>query len=100
MGKEFRYIGKPSPRIDGRAIVTGAAEYCNDVHMHNMLYGKIKMSPHPHAMITKIDVSKALEVPGVKTILTYENAFDWITGMPAQSGCWIGTCGLWATRWL
>ena len=71
-------------RIDGRAIVTGAAEYCNDVHMHNMLYGKIKMSPHPHAMITKIDVSKALEVPGVKTILTYEKAFDWITGMPAQ----------------
>lgn len=51
-------------------------------------------------MITKIDVSKALEVPGVKTILTYENAFDWITGMPPRSGCWISTCGLWATRWL
>ena len=84
MGKEFRYVGKPTPRIDGKAIVTGSAEYANDIHMHGMLYGRIKMSPHPHAMITKIDVSKALELPGVRTIMTYENAFDWVTGMPAQ----------------
>lgn len=84
MGKEFRYVGKPTPRIDGKAIVTGSAEYANDIHMHGMLYGRIKMSPHPHAMIKKIDVSRAIELPGVRTIMTYENAFDWITGMPAQ----------------
>ena len=84
MGKEFRYVGKPTPRIDGKAIVTGSAEYANDIHMHGMLYGRIKMSPHPHAMIKKIDVSRAMELPGVRTIMTYENAFDWITGMPAQ----------------
>ncbi len=53
MGKEFRYVGKPTPRIDGKAIVTGSAEYANDIHMHGMLYGRIKMSPHPHAMIKK-----------------------------------------------
>ena len=84
MGKEFRYVGKPTPRIDGKAIVTGSAEYANDIHMHGMLYGRIKMSPHPHAMLKKIDVSRAMELPGVRTIMTYENAFDWITGMPAQ----------------
>ena len=84
MGKEFRHIGKPTARIDSRAIVTGAAEYANDIHMHGMLYGRIKMSPHPHAMIKKIDVSKALELPGVRAVMTYENAFDWVTGMPAQ----------------
>lgn len=84
MGKEFRYIGKPTPRIDGKAIVTGAAEYANDIHVHGMLYGRIMMSPHPHAMITKIDTSKALALPGVRSVLTYENCPDWITGMPAQ----------------
>ena len=84
MGKEFRYVGKPTPRIDGRAIVTGSAEYANDIHVHGMLYGRIKMSPHPHAMITKIDTARALELPGVRAVLTYENCFDWITGMPAQ----------------
>ena len=73
MGKEFRYVGKPTPRIDGKAIVTGSAEYANDIHMHGMLYGRIKMSPHPHAMIKKIDVSSAMENPGVRTIMTYEN---------------------------
>ena len=51
MGKDFRYIGKNAPRIDARAIVTGAAEYSNDVFMHGMLYGFIKMSPHPNALI-------------------------------------------------
>ena len=63
MGKEFRYVGKPTPRIDGKAIVTGSAEYANDIHMHGMLYGRIKMSPHPHAMIKKIDVSRAWNSP-------------------------------------
>ena len=43
MGKEFRYVGKPTPRIDGKAIVTGSAEYANDIHMHGMLYGRMKM---------------------------------------------------------
>lgn len=84
MGKEFRYVGKPTPRIDGRAIVTGSAEYANDIHVHGILYGRIKMSPHPHAMITKIYTARALELPGVRAVLTYENCFDWITGMPAQ----------------
>ena len=49
-----------------------------------MLYGKIKMSPHPHAIIKKIDITKAAELPGVRKIMTYENGYDWITGMPAQ----------------
>ena len=84
MGKDFRYIGKNAPRIDARAIVTGAAEYSNDVFMHGMLYGFIKMSPHPNALIKKIDTSKAEALPGVRAVMTYENAYPWITGMPPQ----------------
>ena len=75
--REFRYVGKLTPRIDGKAIVTGSAEYANDIHMHGMLYGRIKMSPlSSRDDDKKIDVSRAMELPGVRTIMTYENAFD------------------------
>src|SRR5690242_21591107 len=35
-----------------------------------MLYAKLLRSPHPHARIASIDVSKALALPGVKAALT------------------------------
>ena len=38
-----------------------------------MLYARVLRSPHPHARIRKIDVSKALALPGVKVVLTHEN---------------------------
>jgi xanthine dehydrogenase molybdenum-binding subunit len=38
-----------------------------------MLYARVLRSPHPHARIRSIDVSRALALPGVKTILTHEN---------------------------
>ena len=50
--------------------VTGRATYTFDVKLPGMLYGKILRSPHPHAKIIKIDFSKALELPGVKAVVT------------------------------
>ena len=38
-----------------------------------MLYARVLRSPHPHARIRRIDASKALALPGVKTVLTHEN---------------------------
>ena len=38
-----------------------------------MLYARVLRSPHPHARIRSIDVSKALALPGVKAVLTHEN---------------------------
>src|SRR6516165_4829004 len=65
--------GHPLPRIDAVERVTGKATYTNDVQLPGMLYARILRSPHPHARIRRIDVSKALAIPGVKTILTHEN---------------------------
>ena len=31
MGKEYKYIGKPMPRRDGVDIVTGAAQFLDDL---------------------------------------------------------------------
>src|SRR5512137_999430 len=64
-------VGESKPRIDALEKVTGAALYADDIQFGNkLLYARIKRSPFPHALITKIDISKALSLPGVKTIVT------------------------------
>ncbi len=66
-------IGNPTPRIDAVQRVTGKATYSGDIHLPGMLYGRVLRSPHAHARIRQIDVSKALALSGVKTVLTHEN---------------------------
>ncbi len=69
----LKTIGHATPRIDAVERVTGKAAYTGDVKLPGMLYARILRSPHPHARIRSIDVSKAAALPGVKTILTHEN---------------------------
>jgi xanthine dehydrogenase molybdenum-binding subunit len=69
----LKTVGHATPRIDAAERVTGKATYTNDVQLPGMLYARILRSPHPHARIRRIDMSKALALPGVKTILTHEN---------------------------
>src|SRR5579872_2008023 len=66
-------VGHPTPRIDALERVTGKATYSGDVHLPGMLYARILRSSHAHAHIRQIDVSKALALPGVKTVITHEN---------------------------
>ncbi len=69
----LKTLGHPTPRIDAVDRVTGKARYTRDVVLPDMLFARILRSPHPHARITSIDVSKAKALPGVKSILTHEN---------------------------
>ncbi len=61
-------IGKRISRIDGPWKASGSATYTYDVHRPNMLYGRMVLSPHAHAKITKIDTSVAEKMPGVKAV--------------------------------
>ncbi len=82
MSKEYRHIGKSTPRKDARAIVTGRSRYLDDIKVPNMLYGKVLRSPYPHADIRSIDTSKAEAYPGVEAVITYKNVPEWIDGTP------------------
>src|SRR5579883_2510820 len=73
---DLRIVGKPTPRVDGRERVTGAAQYTADVHLPGMLIGVMLRSPHPHARIVSIDASEAERVPGVRAILHRFNTGD------------------------
>ena len=61
----------PNPFTD--AILTGKARYTMDVAIEGMLYLKVLRSPHAHARIRKIDKTKALAVPGVAAVYTWDD---------------------------
>ncbi len=54
-------------------IVTGSARYTMDVEMEGMLHLKVVRSPHAHARITAIRKEKALAVPGVHAVFTWQD---------------------------
>ena len=68
--KTLKYVGTRGPRADGIDKVTGRAKFGADIHVPNMLVGKVLRSPHPHARIRSIDTSKAQALPGVKAVVT------------------------------
>ena len=67
-------VGENKPRIDAREKVTGAAIFADDLQFGNgLLHARIKRSPHPHALIKRLDISKASALPGVKAVVTGED---------------------------
>src|SRR5262245_21952166 len=69
-GSQRRVAGKRLSRIDGVGKVTGKHVYAADFALPGMLFGKILRSSEAHARIKRLDVKKALALPGVRTILT------------------------------
>jgi len=66
-------VGTNTVRPDGVDKVTGRAIYGADVRLPNMTYGRVKRSPHAHALIKSIDITKALALSGVLSIVTSED---------------------------
>jgi len=66
----FKVIGTRPLRHDGFDKVTGRAKYGADYAFPGMLHGKVLRSPHAHARIKSINFEKALELPGVFSVIT------------------------------
>ncbi len=56
-------VGRPAAKVDGRERATGKARYTADVRLPGMLHSALLRSPHAHARVARIDLSKALEAP-------------------------------------
>jgi len=76
----FKIIGTRVPRPDGLDKVTGRARFGADASAAGQLVGLILRSPHAHALIKKIDTSKAEKLPGVKAIITSADLPDMVQG--------------------
>jgi 4-hydroxybenzoyl-CoA reductase alpha subunit len=67
---DLRVIGHPRRRVDARAKVTGQTRFADDISLPRMVHCKLLRSPHPHARIRSIDISRAATHPGVYLVLT------------------------------
>ena len=66
-------VGRSVPRLEGKAKVTGRAEYVHNLRLPGMLHGKIFRSTIAHGRIKRIDVTAARAVPGVHRVVTGED---------------------------
>jgi CO/xanthine dehydrogenase Mo-binding subunit len=67
----YKYIGKPAVRVDGKAKITGSAQFVDDIDFGaDLLYAAVVESPHAYAIIQKIDTKKAEALPGVVKVVT------------------------------
>jgi len=70
---EYQRIGKEDKKVDAVKLVQGKAAFTDDFVVPGMLYAKVLRSPLAHAIIKKIDASKARELAGVVAILTHQD---------------------------
>ena len=78
--QEFRLVGTRPPRPDGVDKVTGRAKYGADTFAPGQLVGVILRSPHAHARIDDIDISRAEKLAGVKAVITSADLPDLTDG--------------------
>src|SRR5215204_1120918 len=71
-----RYVGGGVPRKEDPALVTGRANWVDNIRLQGMLHAAILRSPYAHARISTIDTSAAKEQPGVVAVFTGEDLAD------------------------
>ena len=70
---DYKVVGTRPARQDGVDKVTGRALFGADFHISGLLHGCVLRSPHAHARIRSIDVSKAVAFEGVKAVVTADD---------------------------
>src|SRR6266508_2876968 len=78
-----RYIGSRMLRKEDAPLIAGQGRYVDNLVLPGMLFMAVVRSPMAHARITGVDVSAALQVPGV--VAAYSGAdlaSDWAAGLP------------------
>lgn len=80
--KANKYIGGRSKKLNGDQFLTGRARYINDLEFTNLAHVAILRSPHPHAIIKKIDIEKALADSKVLTVVTGRDVLEHTNPIP------------------
>lgn len=71
---EYKVIGKSMRKKDAMQLLLGKPVFTDDIVPQDALVVKVLRSPHANAMIEKIDTSKAMLVPGIVAVYTYEDS--------------------------
>ncbi|MFV0364639.1 MAG: selenium-dependent xanthine dehydrogenase [Suipraeoptans sp.] len=94
-GEKSKGVGQRISRIDVREKVLGYGEYVDDMEVDGLIYGSAIRSLYPRARVLSINTKAALELPGVRAILTADDIpgkniighvkQDWDTLIPVGS---------------
>ncbi|MEL6252604.1 MAG: molybdopterin cofactor-binding domain-containing protein [Bacteroidota bacterium] len=79
--KDYKYVGKPVPRIDLKAKIVGEPIFGMDAQMEDMLYAAVIRPEHVGASMKSVDSSSAESMPGVVKVVSKDN---WV-GVVAES---------------
>ena len=69
----YKHIEKPVMKKDAMNLLLGKPVYVDDITSQDCLVVKVLRSPHAHALIEEIDVSKAQKIPGIEAVYTYKD---------------------------
>jgi putative selenate reductase molybdopterin-binding subunit len=69
----WQRVGKPEQKVDAVKLVQGKPAFAADFDPRGMLVAKVLHSPVAHAHITRIDASRARQLPGVAAVLTWQD---------------------------
>ncbi|HMN58852.1 MAG TPA: molybdopterin-dependent oxidoreductase [Anaerolinea sp.] len=82
-----KVVGTVQIRPDAVEKVTGEARYTDDLSFPGMLHAQLKRAMIPSGTLRRLDVSKAVALPGVRAVMTAEDipaehnhglvVFDW-----------------------
>ncbi len=82
----LRLFGKPVPRIDGPAKVTGQARYGSDEPVANPAYAWLVTSAISRGRVGALKLEEARATPGVLDILTHDNVGQEAKPPPQMGG--------------
>jgi 2-furoyl-CoA dehydrogenase large subunit len=78
------WIGARAPRKEDEALLTGRARFMDDLSpLPGLRFAAILRSPHPHAKIKAIDVSRARALRGVWDVATGDDIAQLIGPVPS-----------------
>ncbi|OYU10146.1 MAG: aldehyde oxidase [Comamonadaceae bacterium PBBC1] len=67
--KDFRLVGKRTPRVDTPAKTNGTAEFGIDVKLPGMVYATVQQCPVIGGKVKSFDAAQAKTMPGVQAVV-------------------------------
>ena len=77
-----KWVGQSLRRKEDPPLITGRAQYVDDISLPGMLWAAIVRSPQAHAKIISIDTSAALQRDGIHAVYTGEDMGDLLAPLP------------------
>lgn len=79
--KQHTVLGQSIPRKEDYRLLTGTAQFVDDIEIPRALHACFVRSPHAHARILSINYEQALQLPGVVRVVTGKELAQWTTSL-------------------